>query len=382
MFCFSKLFHRKPSPLARKPQGFTLIELLVGIMISSVIIMPLLGLVDSLLREDRQEQVKSRSPQELAAALDYIARDMQEAVYIYDKNGVTGKNADGIADDLPTIAGGNPVLVFWKRRFLGKDCEIDPDNNTTTPKVKGGCLETLAPNVTTCKNQDYYVFSLVVYYLIDNNTNNPNNIWAKNAMRIARWELRGGIETNITAHPKALPARPGTATPPIDSRTYLAYPEPGFMPFNLNAIVSASSSFSFIAQKMNQWQPHPDDINPDGSWKNVSPPVVLVDYLDSPTTSGFQNSTSDCSASEIIPDNTTSPNSSFYACVPVANMVPIPLNQDAPTPIRPIAQVFIRGNALLRLENDPNNAKYSESKKLYFPTTSIRVQGMGLLGSN
>ncbi len=372
MFYLSQLFRQKPPKLAHKPKGFTLIEVLVGLVMSSAVIAALLGLVDTLLDMDRQEQVKTRSQQELTAALDYIARDMQEAVYIYDQQGVTETGADGIADDLPEIAGGNPVLVFWKRRFLGKDSEIDHDNNTGTNKVKVGCLETLADG-TTCKDQDYYVFSLVVYYLIDNNTNNPNNTWAKNAMRIARWELRGGI-----ANPKTkCPTNFSSCIRQENGKDiyYLAFPDKGFMNFDLNATIDTTSPYSPLAQKMNQWQPHPEY---SGSWSGVSP-VVLVDYIDSPTASGFKNSISGCSSSEIIPQNaintTTNPpeiTGSFYACVPVAS-------QD---PKRPIAQVFIRGNSLLRLKNNPNNAKYSDGQKAYFPTTSIRVQGVGLIGTN
>jgi hypothetical protein len=54
---------------------------------------------------------------------------------------------------------------------------------------------------------------------------------------------------------------------------------------------------------------------------------------------------------------------SFYACV----------DSDKIT-----AKVFIRGNALARIDNQ-NNA-YTAPKSTYFPTASIQVKGRGLIG--
>ncbi len=54
----------------------------------------------------------------------------------------------------------------------------------------------------------------------------------------------------------------------------------------------------------------------------------------------------------------------FYSCVDRVNTT---------------AQVFIRGNALARIETDSNKIKHADSKKTYFPTASIRVQGRGYL---
>lgn len=394
MFPQLQLHPRKHPKPARKPKGFTLIELLVGIMISSVIIMPLLGLVDNLLREDRQEQVKTRSQQELTAALDYIARDMQGAVYIYDQAGVMNTGVNGIAEDLPTIAGGTPVLVFWKRYFLSKDNPIDHDRVSSTPNIKVGCLEKFSDKVikTTPKplggntddcggytgtNQNYSVFSLVVYYLIDNNSNNSNGTWAPNAMRIARWELRGGVTTD-TSRKSNQPYTPLTRAG--DSIEYLALPDKGFQLFDLK------NNTGTLAQKMDAWQKHSE-----GYDLNQNQIVTLVDYIDASPVSTSASLTPSCPATsspnplnQVVPASAATGTGSFYACVPEARRTSTSSTSSSSNNAdsRPIAQVFIRGNSLQRMESDPNKAKYSDGKKVYFPTTSIRVQGIGLIGGN
>ena len=377
MFPQLQLHRRKHPKPARKPQGFTLIELLVGIMISSVIIMPLLGLVDSLLRQDRQEQVKTRSEQELTAALDYIARDMQESVYIYDQTGVKTLWDD---DRLPKIDNnvnaGTPILVFWKRRFLSRDSEIDHDLKPGTPKIKVACLEKFPDSISPIdsepcgsykgKKQDYSVFSLVVYYLINNNNSNNNGTWAPNAMRIARWEVSGGVSTDPAS--KNNPYTPLTRS--SDSVSYLALPDKGFQLFDLK------NNTGTLAQKMDAWENHSEGYDLD---KNQI--VTLVDYIDASPVSTSTNLTPSCPATsspnptnQVVPASATTGTGSFYACVPQASR-----SANNTTLSRPIAQVFIRGNSLLRMED---NATYSDSKKVYFPMSNVRVQGIGLIGSN
>jgi prepilin-type N-terminal cleavage/methylation domain-containing protein len=71
-------------------RGFTLIELLVAMLIATLIISTLLTFVISIVDIDRREQAKVESQGEVQAALDYIADDMQEAVYVYNADGMTG----------------------------------------------------------------------------------------------------------------------------------------------------------------------------------------------------------------------------------------------------------------------------------------------------
>ena len=124
----------KRSGINKTNSGFTLIELLVAMVMAFLIITPLMTFMISILDSDRKEQAKATSEQEIQAALDYIARDLQQAVYIYDADGVTRVTntttitSSGIKDQIPPLKSApncnpttgsspsvcTPILVFWK----------------------------------------------------------------------------------------------------------------------------------------------------------------------------------------------------------------------------------------------------------------------------
>lgn len=361
MKSLKRLLHRQRQG-RKKSGGFTLIELLVAILMAGLIITPILGLVISLLNSDRQEQVKGRSEQELQAALDYIARDLQQAVYIYDAPGVAA-----IQGELPSATDRTPVLVFWKREFVDSGTTINEDRDTGTPEVQVGCLNPIVDNTgtTICDGQDYFVFSLVAYYLIDNPT---GGTWS-DGMRIDRWEIRDGITTPNANHPNRLPARATSGTF-NDTNTYLAYPNFAFQSFDL-------STGNSTALAMNNWRRYqPEDTNFSSTM------TTLVDYVDqSRYDTNADLATPTCGANQsMVPDFDAAgfpaalKTASFYICVPTltnpaANFVP---------PRKPIAEVYMRGNARLRMED---NATYSESRKNFFPRSSIQVQGAGFVGN-
>ncbi|ARV62236.1 prepilin-type N-terminal cleavage/methylation domain-containing protein [Nostocales cyanobacterium HT-58-2] len=150
---------KRRSQVKKKCDGFTLIELLVGIIIATLVITPLLGFTINIMASDQQEQAKATSEQEIKAALDYIARDLQESVYIYDAQGI-----DVIRKQLPRYSDKTdffPVLVFWKRQFISKEVSKMQD--------------------------DTFVYSLVAYYLITES----NSLWSK-AARIGRFQISNG----------------------------------------------------------------------------------------------------------------------------------------------------------------------------------------------
>jgi Tfp pilus assembly protein PilW len=134
LFKFLKAYRLKNSQRSHKTGGFTLIELLVGIIMTSLIITPLLGLVINMMDTDRKEQAKATSEQEIQAALDYIARDLDQAFFIYDGFGLNRirNNLPKVGDDPNQDATGEPVLVFWKRKFL--------PNSLPIPGATGDCL--------------------------------------------------------------------------------------------------------------------------------------------------------------------------------------------------------------------------------------------------
>ena len=162
----------KFSTRKNRDHGFTLVELLIGLVMAFLVLTPLFGLMISIMNTDEKEQAKTTSEQELQTAIDFITRDLQQAVYIYDYQGVTNNYNtiaanSGIKDSLPTVTGGVPILVFWKQEVVSN---VIPTTGT--------------------KNDDASIYSLVAYYLI----NSPSTIWS-NTARIARWQIKDGVRS-------------------------------------------------------------------------------------------------------------------------------------------------------------------------------------------
>ncbi|NJM71513.1 MAG: prepilin-type N-terminal cleavage/methylation domain-containing protein [Scytonema sp. RU_4_4] len=196
--------------------GFTLIELLVGIVIATLVITPLLGFMINIMTTERQEQAKANTEQEIKAALDYIARDLQQSVYIYDADGI-----NKIRQQLPKKKDDEkkkfvPILVFWKRQFISKE----------DSKIQN----------------DIFFYSLVAYYLITEN----NSRWSK-AARIGRFQISDGYE-------------------PTKTNDKDIWRDKGFQIFNLQASGNLKS-------KMNQWTKKSDE-------DYTQDIVTLVDYID------------------------------------------------------------------------------------------------------
>lgn len=149
-FIFKNQF--KASKFIDKSAGFTLVELLIALAMSSVIITLLLQFMINIITTDSDEQIKINSEQEIQIALDYISRDLQEAIYVYDADGI---NAIKPQLRYPNDDKKTPILVFWKREIL--------DNNSAGEDNS----------------------SLVVYYL----DNSSSTIWSK-AARISKWQIK------------------------------------------------------------------------------------------------------------------------------------------------------------------------------------------------
>jgi hypothetical protein len=352
---------------AQKTGGFTLI---MAMVLAFLVITPLLGFVVNILETDRKEQAKANSEQELKAALDYIAQDLQQAVYIYDAEGLDKTTTprrtpnSGIKDQIPPFGRGatgcdnnsdsscTPVLVFWKRELRNK---VMPARNIT-------------PNNIDCANanvalkcDDAYVYSLVGYYLI---TGNPpgGNTWSS-AARIARFQVRDGV---------VAPSQRRTSTTP----TYIRYggrelkPDQGFKAFDLKGIGT-------LKQKMNNWKKEGNNYSFDfGS-------NVLVDYIDLPNPKWQQDPPPGgikCDTTNInltrgtpIPREQRVPSdrriNSFYACVSSPG---VNANSN-------YARIYIRGNALARIQKTNPPPSFTDNNSAYFPTANIQVQGNGFL---
>lgn len=334
-----------------KNRGFTLIELLAAMILASLIITPLLGFMINILDTDRKEQAKISSEQEIQTAIDYIAQDLQQAIYIYDAKGV-----DEIKRELPEKSDRVPVLVFWKREFEEEVLNI---RNSRTRR----------------QSNDTFVYSLVAYYLIQSDKrNNRDETWSKQ-FRIARFELKDGIRN---------PANPGSERSPNYLRGY--EPDDGFALFKLNDPQITGT----LEDKMNAWE---NDGTPDSDMD------VLIDYVDASQENypepvecdtvfnldkypedkksekeaalkvpAFEKKFSYSSSANLKKLG----NGSFYACVDIDTVS---------------AKIFLRGNGFARIndrdkdyEKSIKNTGYAESRKSYFPSTSVQVKGRGLIG--
>ncbi len=295
--------------------GFTLIELLVAMILAFLIITPLLGFMIDVLNTDRQEQAKANTEQDVQAAIDFITRDLQQALYIYDAAGV-----NAIKSQLPTVTNGVAVLVFWKREFT-KETAI------TKTKVAG---------VDTTFNDDSFVYSLVAYFLVKDNS----TTWSKSS-RIARFQIQDGV----------LNSNGSKTCTGYGASKYSVCPDAGFKAFDL------SQKGKTLQEKMNSWTKATEN------YKQT--PLVVVDFIDSTTTTkGAPTATCASSDFSIVPPSTTTEMTGFYTCA-------ISVGSDN----RSVAEVYLRGNALARLTEDETKMVYNQQKASYFPNVKVRVQG-------
>jgi len=338
----SKYFKISGTRLKDQTSGFSLIELLVAIILSFLIITPLMTFMISIMNNDRVEEAKTTSDQELRAALDYMVRDLQQAVYIYDADGI-----NSIRKYLPEYNNTNqyfPVLVFWKRQFIKQALNINSESQQSTTTV-----------TTTNGTDDTFVFSLVAYYLI----NDGSSTWS-NAARIGRFEISNGYGENATDI---------AATTDVD-----------FQLFNLSGPGSLKS-------KMDNWT------SASGTYTKYTQQIIpLTDYIDQSPVNSSTNPSPSCSVGQVVPNfagttgdsvpptttsSATSPNTNilgFYVCVDT-------------TQYYPVVEIHLRGNAYARLQQDTqqNTLYYSKNNpsiSMYFPQFVSRVQGNGYLYTN
>lgn len=335
---------RNRSGPAQTEKGMTLVELLVGSIMAFLIITPMLAFVVDMLNTDRREQVKSNTEQDIQAAVDFIAQDLSQAIYIYDQAGITAiNNTTTKLPPPPQNTTGTPILVFWKRQQMKKSL---PVNATLTPKPSN-CNPAALPG-TAGECNDTFVLSLVAYYQIKDTT--PNPTWCQPSggtcpSRIARYEIREPIKNPYTTD----------ATKPYYDAADLSDGQKGSDAFN--------KDFDFSKPTVN--------VTTGAVFPN---PEVLANYIDhspgpilTPCTTALGNpsittgvtTTAVPEATLKITDNSTN---SFYACVDTSNN---------------IARVTIRGNSLRRLQTDAN---FTSTSSAFFPIITVQVNGLSGLG--
>jgi len=350
---------RNRSGPAQTEKGMTLVELLVGSIMAFLIITPMLAFVVDMLNTDRREQVKSNTEQDVQAALDFIAQDLSQAIYIYDNNPATTSTPTTTATGIPALAGNfipppdatqTPILVFWKRQILPNSLPLAAGAQPNT------CTQT-STGANTCN--DTYVLALVAYYEV----RDTNSIWCQPSgapcpNRIVRYQIKDGLrDPNSTNADPSQRYFTGVTTGQQRS--------PGFFP-------GTTTQPGFDISRPTQ--------NVTTGAANFGNPEVLVNYIDQ--SPGPALTGNECTTALGNPTDTTgvtptaipetslkiaNPTNSFYACVDTA---------------RNIARVTIRGNSLRRLQlNTPQEiANIKVTSSAYFPTASVQVQGLGARG--
>jgi prepilin-type N-terminal cleavage/methylation domain-containing protein len=201
--------------------GFTLIELLVALIVGAIITTLVLGFTVSLMRNNQREASRSNTQREVQAAIDYINRDVREAVYVYDGEclrtaGVKtsavaptpqtpANTCAGLLNYLPTqlnTATNLPVLAFWRLDPLPDQLLTNVCGNAATAKaISDRTLPVGSPiNNVPCVGRKMY--TLVVYSL-----NRDNAATWNGRSRITRYTLAPYTDGNGTT------ATPGWYSP-------------------------------------------------------------------------------------------------------------------------------------------------------------------------
>lgn len=173
--------------------GFTLLELLIAVIISGIIISGLLALVTEMLRIERRETAVDNVQRDMKRAIEYIAADLSEAIFVYVPFNQPVDPADppvqtnwatadaGTVDVIQELADvgqidlNDVVLAFWRPDFLEDD------------QIPADCSGFADAQETDCENlqERRASYTLVVYEVKENQ---GNDIWDGQA-RLTRYEL-------------------------------------------------------------------------------------------------------------------------------------------------------------------------------------------------
>jgi prepilin-type N-terminal cleavage/methylation domain-containing protein len=364
----------------RRTAGFTLIELLVAMIIAVLIMIPLMSLAVNLIDTDRKEQAKSTSEQELQAAADFIARDLERAIYVYDAVALTTNHNttpanSGIRDQIPPVKPTpgctdvnlcQPVFAFWTRR---------PVREAVPAQGSGVNCRTASDANRENFCDDTFVYSLVVYYLILNN--GADAVWS-NTARIGRFELSDGV--------KNVAGRQYLEDVDANSVSNGNKRDPGFVPFDLGLDDS-------IRLSMNQWQSGVKNTNnqitPE-AFDASSTVQILVDYIDQTTIANNNALPRTACPAPVTPPHEGWIQSPYYG---TQNPAPNPAPAQPPPAFQTysfyscinaeegIVKLYLRGNAYARIQprNNPGEWANTITRRSFFPSTSVEVNAEGVI---
>ena len=287
---YKRLVKQAMRPSRRSSDGFTLLELLISIAIGSILITGLMAIIVDFLNIDRREVVLEQTQQDMSRALDYIADDMREAVYVYP-------DPIAVTDELTDEPDGTPVLAFWR-----------PDPIETGIPADCTAFDAVEQEICDVLQLRKAAYSLVVYFERDNDEAPDDETWV-GPSQIVRYELE-------------------------------RFEDLATLEENSGYVDPTSSSFQ-------NWERREGE-NTDGN-----PPLVLVDLVDSDDTpfnrAPLTDAAGPCTDSgpgySVVPaDTATDTNTNFFACI----RDPLPDDPGAdPDDVGSSNQdvyVFLRGN--------------------------------------
>ena len=335
-----------------KVRGFTLMELLISIAIASVVTTGLLYLVNELISVDRQEAKLDRVQRDMQRAMNYIADDLRESVYVYpDPTVVTAQLTPADLPPQATLPGGGatatpvPVLAFWKPESLSPQdhARLPANCDTIMPAPP-------APNRADCNalklRQSYY--SLVVYFSMVNADDNPN--WP-GMTRIIRYTLPQFTQANM---------------PSITRTDGFVPPDNDFANWTIPVGVTTNGDWNVLVDHVDSgWSAHGPLVAADNL--GATPPVGCEAELG--TGSGYTRSPVDDGTNATL-------SNSFSACVSPPGSFANGSNQDV--------VVFLRGNIKTAAEEianptDPNASRPTQS---LLPTLKTQVLVRGAANKN
>lgn len=331
-----------------RSEGFSVSELLIGSIIAGMAITGLLVLMVNLLQDNQREQASGGVEDDMRRALDYIVRDLQEAVYVYTGDQLeserqpTPNNILGLNQYLPNFGTGvRPILAFWKVENLPYD---------SSSSLPANCATAFAgnqPMIDECNKVkvERRTYTLVVY----TQSTNASGGW-QGESRIERYQLRKYSSLATLA------ITPGYVDP-IAQSNFERWP---FNGSNANLqtgtlTTTRETLVDFVAAPTRaQTRPNTNPPQPIECPNTMTTPSVL-DYISTPL---------DSSDTNLAPDNA----GTFFACV--RNPRGQSANQDV--------ILHLRGNVWGKPGVNDDNATLREKSAIN--TLQARVISRGVVG--
>jgi prepilin-type N-terminal cleavage/methylation domain-containing protein len=181
--------------------GFTLLELLIALVIGSIILAGLMTLVVEMLKLERRETTVDDVQRDMKRALNYMASDVSEAIFVYvpQKADGTLTTWDDAASDANTFEAikalaqnhdqvdvDNIVLAFWRPDFIEDPGDFPPASLCGAATQRTNLSQTQEDCRNLRERRGY--FTLVVYQVVPNGERNDNGVWEGQA-RLERYAL-------------------------------------------------------------------------------------------------------------------------------------------------------------------------------------------------